>query len=92
MVSNKNPTPVGHVSRIRCPRFIECKARLCPLDPHWPEKRPAQNQELCYFYTMSDRLERLDEIPWFLFGPLLDYARRLAEIGLVVEDRGKSET
>ena len=92
MVSLKNRRYIPYVPRVRCPRFIECKARLCPLDPYLTEKTPARNEELCSFYTMSDRLERLGEVPWFLFGPLLDYARRLAEIGLVVEDQGKSET
>lgn len=86
MGSPKNQPYVPHVPRVRCPRFLKCKARLCPLDPFLTRKKPLRDEELCSFYTESGRLEHLNEIPWFLFSPLLDYARRLAEIGLVVGD------
>ena len=89
MVSLKDRRYIPHVPRVRCPRFAECKAHLCPLQPFPSRPEPLREEDLCLLYTKSDRLAHLDEVPWFLFGPLLDYARRLAEIGIIVEDHPK---
>jgi len=78
--------PLARWSVLRCPRAKDCPVRYCPLAP-WMDPGPLDPDEgFCYWWTLAGSIEAIDQVPRFLWRPLLHYTLRLIEEGTVTID------
>lgn len=90
MVFSSIGDPLQKWSVKRCPRSEGCLSRLCPLDPYLKQATPEPPVRLCYWYEISGKPSAFDEIPLFLWRPLLVYTLYLLETHLLTLDRHKN--
>ena len=44
----------------KCPRWRDCNANICPLDPAWELRKLLSDEQVCFYLTESVKVDAAD--------------------------------